>query len=101
MYRRLTLQQRLEKLAGSGHVWFQPPASVRMQYPCIVFSLSRTDKKHADDRTYLLKLGYMVTVIDKNPESALAAKVGALRYCSFDRCYTKDNLYHYVFTIYD
>lgn len=100
MYRRLEMQKHLEKVAGVGHVYFQPPASVRMQYPCVVYELDRVDKRPADDCTYSLALGYTVTVIDKNPDSELAKKVSSLRYCSFDRGYTKDNLYHYVFTLY-
>lgn len=101
MCRRILLQKRLEKIAGEARVYFQPPASVRMKYPCIMYELSRTNVRHADDEKYAIHLGYTATVIDKNPESPIAAKMESVRYCSFDRAYVKDNLYHYVFTIYD
>ena len=49
--------------------YFQPPASVSMKYPAIVYALNGKDKRHADDRVYLSSNRYSVTVIDSNPDS--------------------------------
>lgn len=37
--------------------YFQPPASVSMKYPAIVYALNGKDKRHADDRVYLTSTG--------------------------------------------
>ena len=100
MASRLFLQNELEVLLGTGNVYFQPPASVHMQYPAIVYSLSDMEPKRADDGIYTLPKRYNVTVIDKNPDSVLPDKMIALPLCSFDRFYTSDNLNHWTFSLY-
>ena len=37
---RLELQNKLEELLGSRHVYFQPPESVKMEYPAIKYSMT-------------------------------------------------------------
>ena len=36
---RIELQLKLEEILGSRHVYFQPPASIKMTYPAIVYEL--------------------------------------------------------------
>ena len=43
---------------------------------------------------------YLVTVIDKNPDSSFIDIVAKLPTCRFVRHYKSDNLNHYVFTLY-
>jgi hypothetical protein len=97
---RLALQTIFEGLLGSRNVYFQPPSTVTMSYPCIVYARSNIDTKFADNSPYVRKKRYMVTVIDKNPDSLVPDKVGNLPMCIFDRNYTADNLNHDVFNIY-
>ena len=97
---RLNLQVLLETLLGSSNVYFQPPANFTMQYPCIVYSRSLIDVKHANDKPYFLKKRYSVTVIDKNPDSVIPDKIAALSLCSFERNFKSDNLNHDVFNLY-
>ena len=52
MDKRLKLQSNLEKLLGSKHVYYQPPASLKMEYPCIRYSKSTIDSKNADNSKY-------------------------------------------------
>lgn len=80
--------------------YFQPPASVSMKYPAIVYALNGKDKRHADDRVYLSSNRYSVTVIDSNPDSDIVDKVSELPMCRFNTAYTKDNLNHTVYEIY-
>ena len=97
---RLELQSVLEQTLGSRNVYFQPPASVKMKYPAIVYERYDSDKYPADNIAYLKFHRYTLTVIDKNPDSVHVEDVSNLPYCSFDRHYTVDNLHHDVFTIY-
>lgn len=100
MSRRTDLQALLESILGSKNVYFQPPASVSMKYPAIVYSLNRIDKSYANDSSYVQNRSYTVTLIDKNPDSEIVGKLSSLSLCRFDRHYKEDNLNHYVFTLY-
>ena len=97
---RLNLQTLLESTLGSMNVYFQPPASVLMQYPCIVYGRDADDAKFADNVLYTHKKRYQVTVIDKNPDSETPDKILRLPLCSFRSHFTKDNLNHDVYNLY-
>lgn len=97
---RETLQLLLEGIAGEGHVWFQPPANVHMQYPAIVYSLSNIQNDHANNMVYKQARSYTLTVIDRDPESSISEVVSMLPEAKFDRAFTADNLNHHVYTIY-
>lgn len=97
---RLNLQTELETILGSRNVYFQPPSSVRMQYPAIVYSRKDIEKRSANDGVYQKLPSYEVILIDKNPDSKFVDKILELPYCSFDRHYESDNLNHDVFTLY-
>lgn len=97
---RLDLQYKLEELLGVRHVYFQPPASVTMEYPAIKYSKSRIDTKKANDSTYSKFIRYELIVISKKPEDPVIDKLLALPYCSYDRSYKADNLYHDVLSLY-
>lgn len=97
---RLELQTTLEEILGSRNVYFQPPSSVRMQYPAIVYSRKDIEKRSADDRAYRKLPSYEVILVDKNPDSKYVEMILDLPYCSFDRHYESDNFNHDVFTLY-
>ena len=101
MGNRLELQTRLEDILGSRNCYFQPPASIQMKYPAIVYSLDGFDILHADDDMYKSLTAYQVILIDKNPDTKFLAPILKLPYCRFIRFYTADNLNHWVFTLYN
>lgn len=98
--RRLLLHEIFCEILGTRNAYFQPPESVKMNYPAIVYGLDNIDNQYADDGVYLSHRRYSVTVIDKNPDSEIVGKVAALPRCRFNRSYQKDNLNHYVFTLF-
>lgn len=100
MASRLELQTLLEELLGSGNVYFQPPETLKLQYPAIVYSRDNIENTHANDGVYMQSLRYSVTVIDKNPDSELPLKISQLPKCRHDRHFKSDNLNHNVFTLY-
>lgn len=101
MGRRLDLQALLEAILESGSVYFQPPANVKMQYPCIVYSRDAADSSFADNGSYRFTQRYQVTYIDRNPDTdAMLRKIIALPLCTYRRFYTADGLNHDVFTLY-
>ena len=97
---RLELQALLEQLLGSRNVYFQPPSTIRMSYPCIVYSRESIDTRFANDLPYDHDIRYQVTVIDRNPDSDIPDKIGQLPMSLFDRHYVADNLNHDVYNLY-
>ena len=100
MNRRLELHVLLCEILGGRSVYFQPPESVKMEYPAIVYSRNRIDIKHADDDSYMQKTSYSITVIDKNPDSDIVPRMSKIPQCRFDRHYVSENLNHDIFTIF-
>lgn len=85
---------------GDTHVYFDPPASVKMKYPAIRYSRSNIRNDHADDSVYKQITAYEIVVIDDNPDSDIVEKISMLPMCTFNRHYKADNLNHDAFTLY-
>ena len=101
MASRLKLHEELCELLGSRNVYYQPPASVKLQYPGIRYALSTIDVKRADNQFYSSTNRYQIIVIDQDPDSDIHNKI--LRHfkrCSFNDSYVADNLNHKVLTLY-
>lgn len=98
MAQRLQLQSLLELI--TPHVYFQPPPNTALEYPCIVYSRDGSRSEYAENALYLHMKRYMLTVIDRNPDSELADRVEEMSFCHFDRFYATENLNHYVFTLF-
>lgn len=95
------LQTVLQTIAGvNGHVYFQPPESVRLVYPAIVYSLEGMSIDRADNTAYKNMKRYNIIYISKAPDETMCNSLLGLPYCSFDRRYIADNLYHDSYTLY-
>ena len=97
---REELQYLLEDILGSTNVYFQPPASVRMKYPAIVYSLENINDLPANNDPYHRDKSYQLTLIDKDPDNEIVDKLSDLQFCSFERFFTSDNLNHFVYRIF-
>lgn len=97
---RQNLQTKLEELLGSRNVYYQPPASKKMNYTAIRFSTKKIDFRHANNAVYSKLNCYELIVIATRPEDPVIEKIMELPYCSYDRHYDADNLSHDVFTLY-
>ena len=100
MGQRTQLQSLLETLLGSSNVYFQPPSNVQMEYPAIVYKRDDIDTDHADNRPYYSTKRYLVTVIDRNPDSTIHELLMALPKTSYLRNFVMQNLNHDVLTLY-
>ena len=100
MASRLKLHEAFCEILGTRNVYFQPPASVKLQYPAIVYSRKDFSIKRANDAAYIIVPGYEGTLIDNNPDSEYLEKILQLEHCRFDRHYKADRLNHDTFTIY-
>lgn len=102
MATRLQLQSELENLLDSRNVYFQPPASIQLKYPCFVYSLEPGRTRRADNKLYLYDANYSLTYITRDAERLDTIKqiLTTFEHCSHDRSFVNDNLYHEVFDLY-
>ena len=94
-------QATFEELLESRNVYYDPPASLKMNYDAIVFSRSRIENQYADNMPYAQSLRYEVTTITEDPDAPIIGKISGLSMCSHDRHFVSDNLHHNVFILYD
>jgi len=97
---RLELQDILVSILGSANVYFQPPPTMSLKYPCILYRRERINTEFANNLPYKHKKRYSVTLIDSNPDSLIIDKLLMLPACIFDRHYTSNGLNHDVYTLY-
>ena len=97
---RLDLQNKLEDFLGSRQVYYQPPETIKMVYPAIVYSKKNIRTTQDNDHEYSKNNSYEIIVIHKRPDNTVIDKILELPYSSYDRSYTAENLNHDVLTIY-
>lgn len=97
---QVELQSKLEELLGSKNVYYQPPENLKIQYPAIIYSKNRTDTTRAGDSLYRKNTSYSITVVNGRPDHPVIDKLLEMPYCSYDRPYKSNNLYHDVLTLY-
>nr|DAP46035.1 MAG TPA: tail completion protein [Caudoviricetes sp.] len=97
---RIELQHLLEELFGSKEVYYQPPETIKMSYPSIVYEKVGLAIKKANDGVYKKDKRYSIVVIDKRPDNPVIDKILELPMASYDRHYVADNLNHDALTLY-
>lgn len=101
MASRLKLHEELCALLGSRNVYFQPPESKKLEYPCFVYEKAGVDTRAANNRNYTATNRYTITHIDRDSDSDIEYRVLAyFPMCSLDRSFSSDNLNHCIFTLY-
>lgn len=99
---RLDIQEKLENLDPSLHVYYQAPPKPEMRFPAIIYKLDNIAQRFADDNTYNKDRSYMLTLIHSNPDNDIVDRLlFAFPKIRFDRSYVSDNLYHYIYILYE
>ena len=108
MGRRLDLHHKLQSIyektthqSAEKKIYYQPPASVKLSYPCLIYKLIDMPVAHANNFPYKIEHMYELTVVDTDPNSPLREEIAKMFVCRLVRTYESDNLHHYVFHIYD
>lgn len=102
MARRLQLQGELTTLLGSSNVYYQPPESVKIKYPCFIYNNNPGDVQYADNKMYKYDARYDLMYITREADHQDFVKkiLRNFEMIDHDRSYRKDNLYHEVFDLY-
>lgn len=103
---RKQLDDILRSIDGVKKVYYQPPESMQLKYPCIIYEPSGQNVMYANDSRYLTFMEYTLTLIDRDPESIIQKSILDLRknadancYVKFDRFFTADNLNHWTYRL--
>lgn len=100
MASRLELQQKLEDILGSRNVYYNPPESLKLNYPAIIYRRTNIKKISADNSAYDLRVEYQMILVEKNPDSPYVLKLAALPLCRHTTAYKADGLNHDIFSIF-
>lgn len=90
----------LQQAVQHNRVYFQPPENLKIEYPAVVFHLSKIEIDHASDAPYKGAREYSVTLITKDPEPDVIDEILKIPYSSLDTTYISDGMNHFVFTVY-
>lgn len=96
MTNRLTLHNTLLDILGSSSVYYNPPESIKMTFPCIVYQLDSLVPVRADNVNYLGYTIYKITVISKQVDHPAVKKILKLPMTRFSTAFTANGFYHYV-----
>lgn len=98
--KRIEFHNILEALPGVKKAYFQRPPKNQIQLDNTIVYSGKPGLKYADNHVYLKGTYYTVTFIHSDPDSETVDAILELQYCSFDRQFISDDLYHDVFTIF-
>ena len=68
---RLALHEKLCTILGSRNVYHDPPSTIHMNYPCIVYKRSPESPRYADNKRYIIWYPWDVQIISKDPDFSL------------------------------
>lgn len=98
---RLKLREELRNVLEIENTYYQPPASLKMNYPCVRYRKTGVGTFKADDRNYKRTNEYELIVIDADPDTDIPDRIlEHFPMCRLTRVYTADNLNHFVLTLY-
>ena len=98
---RMKFSDKLKEFVTPENVHFQPPATVKLKYPCIIYQRMPAHKEFANNTKFLNKPLWRVQVIDNNPDSIIGDNIdNAFMYSKIVSMDTIDNLLHTTLEIY-
>lgn len=103
MRTREDVHEALVDILESNHVYFNPPDSIKMIYPCFRYEFTGIKQYKADNGPYVHFKKYTVTYLTTNvrePNEIINEMLNAFEYCSVDRNYASDGVQHTTFAIY-
>lgn len=96
---RIELDAILRSTLGSDHVYFDPPESFKLKFPCIVYHDSGRIVWKADNGNYIKFKRYMLNYMTKDADDPMVDTIEELQYCTMATPYTSDNVFYYPYNI--
>jgi len=95
----LTVHSYLASLFPTVTLYFQPPETLKLTYPCIIYSIENIFTRHADNRPYKIKNRYSLMLITRTLDETLNDILLSIESARFERLFIGENLYHFIVTI--
>lgn len=92
------LRDTMTNAGEEPHLYYQPPESIKLEYPCIIYQLGSINSTYANDMPYTHGVSFEATYITRNPASPVVTELAKIPQSKFDRYFVSDNLHHYVYT---
>lgn len=100
MASRADLQVLLTSLIGSNNVYYQPPESIMLRYPCVVYRINKIQSIYADNIPYCMSTQYELTIMTRDPDSSLPKTILELVTARHERSFASDGLNHTIITLF-
>lgn len=98
---RLQLQDELERILGTSEVYYQPPESKKLKYPCIIYEIDDTYTRKADNKNYIFVNRYHIKHLFKSNDNDLRKDLlDNFEMMTHDNRMVVDGLYNDDFTLY-
>ena len=97
---RAELDRILRTTLGTTNVYFDPPESFKLKYPCIVYSLGAHVERFSENEVYNRLKRYTLTYITRDADDPMVEILEDMEYCHLNRPFTADGLFHYAYDIY-
>lgn len=79
-------------------LYYQPPETLKMTYPCVRMKCDRFSNIHGDNSKYLKKVTYLFTYITRQVDDPVIHKFADYPGMTYVNNYTSDGLYHWTFS---
>lgn len=96
---RIEFDSLLRSTLGSTNVYYDPPESFKLKYPCIVYTDSGRIVLHADSGTYIKYRRYTINYLTKDADDPMVDTIEELPYCRMRTPYTAANVFHHPYDI--
>lgn len=97
---RLRFHNALQAYVGNNiKLYFNPPEDLKLQIPCIRYSLSTFNVRHADDQVHRAVPIYDVTLVTRDVDDPLIEKLVKFPGSRFDRTYRDSSLCYATYRI--
>lgn len=98
---RLKLDDEIREVLGSTNVYYQPGPNVTLKYPCIIYRRGDIQPLYADNKTYLNRERYTLTIVSADPDNEIADNLlSHFSLITYTNRYVSDGLYHDTLEIY-
>lgn len=103
MSKRMRIQTLLEKtvkdLGEKYKIIYNPTASSKLTYPCVLYRRHGIHKRHADNKRYYSYETYQLTIIDKRVDSPIIDVLLDNPHCRYQHEFVSDNMNHTILEI--
>lgn len=89
------------KIGNEARCFFQPPESLKLTYPCIIYSRERPDVTRADNLMYRRVHRYAVNYLTFDPDDSMIDTIEShFPMCRLVRVNTLNGLNHYHYDLF-